>query len=150
MLAYNCRSGPLEFTNSAKLHLGYDGWYNKEKQVRVWRGGVDFCIGRQLKFTRASNSDWPSVKPSSCCWPCIFEALGLFVAQLLTRYIPHHLPFCPLPPPPPLPHRHMTCCPLMVLHVSATGCLPRRRAGAGRWWTYPHQQQSWTLSSLTG
>lgn len=33
MLAYNCRSGPLAFTNSAKLHLGYDGWYNKEKQV---------------------------------------------------------------------------------------------------------------------
>lgn len=33
MLVYNCRSGPLAFTNSAKLHLGYDGWYNKEKQV---------------------------------------------------------------------------------------------------------------------
>eukprot|EP00879_Flechtneria_rotunda_P007886 GHRR01008263.1.p1 GENE.GHRR01008263.1~~GHRR01008263.1.p1 ORF type:complete len:1096 (+),score=490.52 GHRR01008263.1:107-3289(+) len=33
MLVYNCRSGPLAFTNSAKLHLGYDGWYNKEKQT---------------------------------------------------------------------------------------------------------------------
>jgi hypothetical protein len=33
MLAYNCRSGPLAFTNTAKLHMGYDGWYNKEKQV---------------------------------------------------------------------------------------------------------------------
>ncbi|WIA34022.1 hypothetical protein OEZ86_012404 [Tetradesmus obliquus] len=33
ILAYNCRSGPLAFTNSAKLHLGYDGWYNKEKQT---------------------------------------------------------------------------------------------------------------------
>jgi len=41
MLAYNCRSGPLEFTNSAKLHLGYDGWYNKEKQVCV---GVCLCV----------------------------------------------------------------------------------------------------------
>jgi hypothetical protein len=39
MLVYNCRSGPLAFTNSAKLHLGYDGWYNKEKQVRVLEGG---------------------------------------------------------------------------------------------------------------
>jgi hypothetical protein len=33
MLAYNCRSGPLAFTNTARMHLGYDGWYNKEKQV---------------------------------------------------------------------------------------------------------------------
>jgi hypothetical protein len=40
-LAYNCRSGPLAFTNTAKLHLGYDGWYNKEKQARGgWAGRV--------------------------------------------------------------------------------------------------------------
>lgn len=32
--AVPCRSGPLAFTNTAQLHLGYDGWYNKEKQVR--------------------------------------------------------------------------------------------------------------------
>lgn len=43
MLAYNCRSGPLAFTNSAKLHLGYDGWYNKEKQVSE-TGCVCVCV----------------------------------------------------------------------------------------------------------
>ena len=29
----HCRSGPLAFTTSARLHMGYDGWFNKEKQV---------------------------------------------------------------------------------------------------------------------
>lgn len=45
MLVYNCRSGPLAFTNSAKLHLGYDGWYNKEKQVgEGWRVDPPMCV----------------------------------------------------------------------------------------------------------
>jgi hypothetical protein len=51
MLAYNCRSGPLGFTNSAKLHLGYDGWYNKEKQV--WGGGGG---GRGRSLLAAADS----------------------------------------------------------------------------------------------
>lgn len=32
-LVYNTRSGPLSFTDSVRVHVGYDGWFNKEKQV---------------------------------------------------------------------------------------------------------------------
>lgn len=34
LLAYNCGSGPLAYTNTAKLHLGVDGWKDKQKTVR--------------------------------------------------------------------------------------------------------------------
>ncbi|KAI8476302.1 MAG: hypothetical protein J3K34DRAFT_382253 [Monoraphidium minutum] len=33
MLAYNCGGGPLAYTNSAKLHLGVDGWKDKKSTV---------------------------------------------------------------------------------------------------------------------
>jgi hypothetical protein len=33
LLAYNCGSGKLAHTNSAKLHLGVDGWKDKQKTV---------------------------------------------------------------------------------------------------------------------
>lgn len=31
-LAYNCQSS-LSFTSSIRLHVGFDGWYNKQKQI---------------------------------------------------------------------------------------------------------------------
>lgn len=58
MLAYNCRSGPLAFTNSAKLHLGYDGWYNKEKQVRVCSRLPSEASGPPAQFCMVLATQW--------------------------------------------------------------------------------------------
>lgn len=55
MLAYNCRSGPLAFTNTARLHLGYDGWYNKEKQVSTLCRMSTFAIVRGFWLVRAGT-----------------------------------------------------------------------------------------------
>lgn len=62
MLVYNCRSGPLAFTNSAKLHLGYDGWYNKEKQVGVEGAGGHTRVG----VSERAACDMCTVRNRSC------------------------------------------------------------------------------------
>lgn len=38
--AYNCGSGPLAYTNAAKLHLGVDNWRDKKTTVGWGWGSV--------------------------------------------------------------------------------------------------------------
>ncbi len=45
MLVYNCSSGPLGFTKSAKLHLGFDSWHRQEKKVGGALSGAPWGAG---------------------------------------------------------------------------------------------------------
>lgn len=120
MLAYNCRSGPLAFTNTAKMHLGYDGWYNKEKQVSLQGHGGCCCLhtcGRRgPAVTRATPTPPPPhrLAPRPVC-PCRLHHL----ARTLSCCRSHPVPLVPSDEPRRLQQRHSSwqiCwCPLPCL-----------------------------------